>query len=116
MLLRVSGQPSGEDFDLRSVAESNGGDGGVAHGQVLIDFAEAVIGDDDQSLARQRDDVINQLGGDEMVDAAAVIAIFNAIDRVADATGIPLDELIATATQEMRGELGIDHFASTKND
>jgi len=31
------------------------------------------------------------LGTDALVDAAAVVANFNAIDRIADATGIPID-------------------------
>ena len=112
----ISGQLSGDDVDLRSVTVNNVGDGGVAQGQILIEFAEAVVDEENTSLAKRRDEVILQLGEDAMVDAAAVIAIFNAIDRVADATGIPLDDLIAVTTEDMRAELGIDNFASAKND
>ena len=116
MLLRVSGQLSSEDFDLRTVTETNVGDGGVPYGQVLISFAEAVLGEDDELLQRKQDEVVKNLGGEAMVDAAAVIAIFNANDRIADATGIPLDDIMAVATVEMRTELGIDSYASAKND
>lgn len=115
MLLRVSGQLSGEDLDLRSVTISNMGERGVIHGQILIDFAEAVIDEENKSLARRRDPVIKRLGGEAMIDAAAVIAIFNAIDRVADATGITLDDIMAVATEDMRAELGINSFASAEN-
>ena len=116
MLLRVSGQLSSEDFDLRTVTETNVGDGGVPYGQVLTSFAEAVLGEDDELLQRKRDEVVKNLGGEAMVDAAAVIAIFNANDRVANATGIPLDDIMAVATVDMRTELGIDSYASAKND
>ncbi len=115
MLLRVSGQLSSEDFDLRTVTETNVGDGGVPYGQVLTSFAEAVLGEDDELLQRKRDEVVKNLGGEARVDAAAVIAIFNANDRIADATGIPLDDIMAVATEDMRAELGINSFASAEN-
>ena len=47
-----------------------------------------------------------------MVDAAAVIAAFNCYPRVADATGIPLEETKAAATEAMRAELGLDKLDS----
>ena len=55
-----------------------------------------------------------QLGDDALVDTAAIIATFNAIDRVADATGIPLEEDKAAMTVDMRAQLGIDNFPSTR--
>jgi hypothetical protein len=116
MLLRASGQLSSEEFDIHTVTESNVGDGGVPYGQVLINFAEAVLDNDDELLQRKRDEVVNNLGGEAMVDAAAVIAIFNANDRIANATGIPLDDILAVATVEIRAELGIDSYTSAKND
>lgn len=51
------------------------------------------------------------MGEEALVDAAAVCALFNAIDRVADATGIPLEPDKAADTAEMRRNLGIDAFA-----
>ena len=47
-----------------------------------------------------------------MVDAAGVVATFNAIDRVADATGTPIDEARIETSVELRAELGIDRFPS----
>jgi hypothetical protein len=41
-----------------------------------------------------------------------VAALFNAIDRVADATGIPLEDLKAEATADFRSTIGIDDFAA----
>jgi len=38
--------------------------------------------------------------------------LFNAIDRVADSTGIPLEDEKAAATDSWRGAIGIDDFAA----
>jgi len=48
------------------------------------------------------------------VDAAAVAATFNAIDRVADATGIPLEPAKAARSADFRGALGIDAWAASR--
>jgi len=48
------------------------------------------------------------------VDAAAVAATFNAIDRVADATGIPLEPAKAARSADFRGALGIDAWAVSR--
>lgn len=52
------------------------------------------------------------MGGAALSDAAGVAALFNAIDRVADATGIPLEDDKAAMTQAMRAQLGIDDFGA----
>ena len=43
-----------------------------------------------------------------LVDAAGVIASFNAYSRAADATGIPIEDGKLEATVELRAELGLD--------
>jgi hypothetical protein len=47
-----------------------------------------------------------------LTDTAAVAALFNAIDRVADSTGIPLEEKKAEVTADFRSAIGIDDFAA----
>ena len=74
-------------------------------------FAEAVLGDDDVALARARDALITALGPPGLVDAAGVVGLFSAIDRVADATGIPLESEKAAASADFRAALGLDLFA-----
>ena len=49
-----------------------------------------------------------------MVDAAAVIAAFNGYPRVADATGIPLEDYKADVTEALRSELGLDSLNHSK--
>jgi len=87
------------------------GDTGVAHGDLLIAFGEAVLGEDDARLARARSAVLEKMGAAALVDAAGVAGLFNAIDRVADATGTPLEEWKAEQSEDLRDELRINDFA-----
>ena len=52
------------------------------------------------------------MGAKALVDAAAVAAIFDALDRVADATGITLEDWKARSTADFRADIGIDAFAA----
>ena len=49
-----------------------------------------------------------------LVDAVAVAALFNGIDRIADATGAPLETVKAEATEDLRAEIGINSFGEIK--
>jgi len=91
------------------------GDGRIPFGKILIDFSEAVLGDDDTALSAARLAVHEQMGDAALVDAAAVAALFNAIDRLADASGIPLEPEKAAATADFRSELGINDFESMRH-
>jgi hypothetical protein len=88
------------------------GGGGVANGDRLIRFATAVLGNDMAELAAARLDLADAMGGAALTDTAAVAALFNAIDRVADSTGIPLEDVKAAATVDFRAAIGIDDFAA----
>ena len=112
MLLRASSQHRGQTVDLQSVIGAVDGDGGVPHGGLLVAFAEAVLGDDPSLLSEARRALTQAVGEAAMVDSAAVAAGFNGIDRVADGTGIPIDEERVTSTVSLRQDLGIDRFPS----
>jgi hypothetical protein len=88
---------------------------GVEHGEVLLDFAEAMVGEDSAALAQARNTVVHILGPAAMVDAAGVAANFERMVRIADATGIPLDDRMATLTQEVREALHLERFAASKD-
>ncbi len=88
------------------------GDGGIPHSELLGRFAEAAIGPDAEALAAIRAELVSALGNDVLVDASAIVATFNAIDRVADATGIPIDEARIAVTEDLREQLGINAFPS----
>ena len=50
-----------------------------------------------------------------MIDAAGIIANFQRMVRIADGTGIPLDEPVAMMTQDLRSDLGINKYGSAGN-
>ncbi len=88
------------------------GDGGIPNGALLVEFAEAVVGDDSDRLTAAQDEVTQALGADGLVDACGIAATFNAIDRVADSIGVPIDDVRLEPTAEFRREMGIDAFPS----
>ena len=83
-------------------------DGGVPHGAVLAAFVEAVIGDDAGRLDVARAAVRAAVGDPGLVDACATIASFNAVVKLADGTGIPLEDWKAARTVDIRAALAID--------
>jgi hypothetical protein len=89
-------------------------DVGVGHATALIAFADAAIAQDDKALAAARTRLVAALGEPAMADAAAVIAGFDGITRIADATGIPLEPPKAEQTADLRGDLRIDAFVDAK--
>jgi hypothetical protein len=86
----------------------------VPHGDLLIRFAETVLGEGDHALSRARDALAAALGLPGLADAAGVVGLFNAIDRVADATGIPLEPEKAAASADFRAALDLDRFAAVE--
>jgi hypothetical protein len=86
---------------------------GVRHGAELLAFADAAIARD-AGLDAARQAVITCLGSEGTSDAAAVIAAFDAITRVADGSGIPLEPPKAEASADWRARLGIDAYWAAK--
>jgi hypothetical protein len=87
---------------------------GVEHGAVLIAFAEAMVKDGDEVLAQTRRAVIETMSPEAMVDAAGVASNFERMVRIADGTGIPLDERMEGLSKEVRDELHLERFAVFK--
>ena len=110
MRLRVSGEHTGHDYDLQAVMDAAGAEVGVPHSHLLNAFVEALCARDEAATARVRAALVQTLGEAAMVDAAAVIAAFNAYPRIADATGIPLEAAKAEATATLRAQLGLEAF------
>lgn len=110
-LLRASSEHSGEAIDFNAILGETDGDVGIPHADILVAFAEAVHGDDEAALTAARTNLVAAMGEAALVDASGIVATFNAIDRIADSTGIPLEDDKAESTAELRAELGIDGFA-----
>ena len=88
-------------------------DGGVPHGQLLAELSEAVTRRENAEDLRSA--VIDAVGAEGFVETAKTIQMFNMVDRIADATGIPLDDGTRTITGELRSELGLDELAGASN-
>ena len=88
------------------------GDSGVPAGHHLIAFADAVVIAGNGDLAKAREALCDELGPDGLVDAAAVVASFNAVVRIADASGIPIEEFKREAAAGIVAELGWDSTAA----
>jgi len=115
MLLRASSQATRTAVDLAAVNGELSGHGGIAHAAELVAFVEAVAGRDDARLSGARQALRAVLTPDQFVDACAVIGAFSVVDRIADATGIPLDEPMAALTGDLRDELDLARFRSSAN-
>jgi len=107
-MLRASAAATKTEIDFAVVMGNSEDGGGVPDGALLVGFVEAVLGTDEPRLAAARRRLHNALGDAGLVDAAAVIANYSALDRVADATGIPLEPAKEINTAAIRAELGID--------
>lgn len=114
-MLRESSKATGKNHDLRLLTGGSG-DGNIPHGALLVAFADAVLGSDDARLAAIRSEICAKMDDAALVDAAAIAATFNAIDRVADATGIQIEDAKAAATADFRAALGINAFAENRGE
>lgn len=114
-MLRESSKTTGGNYELKLLTGGSG-DGNIPHGALLVQFAEAVLGDDDARLAAIQSEIRSKMGDAALVDAAAIAATFNAIDRVADSTGIPIEDNKAEVTADFRAALGINAFAANRGE
>lgn len=111
MMLRASIETQGEEADVRAVTDASAAeDSGVPGAAALVAFVEATLSGDADEIEAARDGAREAVGAEAMVDAAAVIGNFERMTRIADGTGIPLDTMVAVATEGTRAELGIDDY------
>ena len=112
----MSAQIAGEDVDLQMAVDgSDGVDGGIAHGALLSEFAEAAVMRDSATLEKTRARIRAELGDEQLVDAAALVAHYERNDRLADALGIPADAPMQLMMGDMQDQLGIKKYASAQN-
>lgn len=111
----MSGAGGARDLAAINDGESAAAASGVAHAEALIALADAQVGDDDAALASARARLISEIGPEAFVDATAVVANFERMVRIADATGTPLDAPIAMMATALREELDLDRFGSAGN-
>ena len=115
-MLRVSAMTTSTEVDLQAInGDPESAAVGIQFGRELMHFAQAVATGDGDSLPSARRDLLQAAGPAVLVDAAGVAANFQRMVRIADATGIPVDDMDARLGQDVRRELGIARFASARN-
>jgi len=115
LLLRASSELAGDEANLTSVVRGSTAQSGIAGGEELTAYAEAALADDADAISTSRDQVRSVLGDEATVDAAAVIANFQRMVRIADGAGIPLDEPVLMMSQGIRDELHLNDFGGARN-
>ena len=113
MRLGMSGNDTGDNYNLESVMSGNMADNVLPHGVILNEFLEAIFARDTRRLKDAQNRLIEAMGEQALVDAAATIAAFNAYPRMADSTGIPLESGKEEITQKLRAELRLDRLQHT---
>lgn len=108
MLLGLSSEAIGSPADLAVAVDAEAaGDAGVEAGPELRRFCHAVLRSDGD-LERAREALLNVVGPAALVEAAGVVAQFDSINRIADATGTELDDLMAAAMPAVLDGLGVE--------
>jgi hypothetical protein len=77
-------------------------------------FTDAIVAADYHALQHTRHGVREAMGAEAVVDAAGVASNFERMVRIADATGIDLDERMAKASQDVREALDLEQFRAFK--
>ena len=81
----------------------------------MVAFTEAVMSDDPATIDSTRRELRERLDDAAFVDVCAVIGAFNVVTRIADATGIPLDDMMVAASADTRETLGLNSFDGADN-
>ncbi|MEL7155430.1 MAG: hypothetical protein AAFN30_02400 [Actinomycetota bacterium] len=88
-------------------------DAGVPAGAALLAFVNAAHGDGDLPASRQALEAA--VGSEGVIEAAATVAAFNGLVRVADGTGIQLDDGVFADSADFREAAGINEFGGADN-
>jgi len=112
-MLSWSSNKSGSPADIDAIAESER-DAGVPHGAELIAFTDAVAGVAEEALVKARQALVACAGETFMIDAAAVVANFEMMTRVADGTGARFSEEGADHRAAISEKLHISGFTSAR--
>jgi hypothetical protein len=107
MMLRESSKAFGYNVDLRAVTDTSI-DPGIPHGSLLVAFSDAVLGR--QDVDPLRSELVEAIGDEGLLGAAGVIGNFSMMNRIADATGMPVGKGFLAATEDVRKLLGLDRF------
>ena len=110
-MLSWSGNEQSIEIELTSVRDATGG-ANVKFARELLDFATAATELDDAALVSAREALIKTAGVAVTIDAAAVIANFEMMTRLADSTGARMPEEVVAQRLSAATAMGVDQVIS----
>jgi len=112
-MLSWSGAEQGVKVDLGAIREANSGVD-VQFANELLEFATAATELDEKSLDAKREKLVRAAGTAFTVDAAAVVANFEMMTRLADSSGASMpDELVIKRLAAAKA-MGVDQVVSRR--
>jgi len=97
-----------------ATGQSTSEDGGIASGGILRRYAEAILNSESDVVAA-RSACVSALGEEATAQAASIVASFDGINRVADATGIRLDpETAEHGGDQIIRDLGYEELGAAR--
>ena len=112
-MLSWSGNEQGIEIELTSVRDATGG-ANVKFARELLDFATAATELDDAAIVLAREALIKTAGVAVTIDAAAVIANFEMMTRLADSTGARMPEEVVAQRLGAATAMGVDQAVSRR--
>ena len=113
-MLRESGKIDGREYQLAGAIDA-AVDSGVEHGRELVEFTAAVANGDDKALLAARSTLVEKMDPGAVVSASLIAANFSMLDRIANAIGVSLDEMMLKGSEDIRESLGINAYPSAAN-
>ena len=102
-MLRASAHATGTQVDLRAITDRSD-DPLIETGSELLAFATALIHEDGAALQGAREALLEAAGPDAVVRASAVAGNFQMMNRLVDATGVP----VGASLRVIETDLGLD--------
>jgi hypothetical protein len=117
-MLSWSGHTEGDEIDLAALGRGEAGTD-LPLARELHAFAAAAVGHDDAELTQCREALLDAAGGDDaatavMVDAAAVVANFEMMTRLADGTGARFADDVSADRAALADALGAAGLTSRR--
>jgi len=104
-MLRESSIAFDYPIDIRALVDP-ATDPGTPGGRVILDFVVAVL--TYEALDRHHDAMVETVGAEGLVDAAAVFGNFEMMNRVAEGTGIPVPAAAVDREADTVSTLGLE--------
>ena len=112
-MLSWSGNEHGVEIDLTKIRDAHA-DTAMPFARELFDFATAATELDDAAITIARDALAKRAGVAVTIDAAAVIANFEMMTRLADSTGARMPEEVVAQRLGAATAMGVDQVVSRR--